>query len=383
MSHRISATLVALVLQVLVAARVLEAQDVWKPDTQIGDFQFSMPDGWKRLDKPDGHFLVPADLAQGSVAYIEFLPSSQTTGDLRSWFDARWAEWQKQFRVVQAGEVSTEHHPNGFDVVRIDARVSSPQLSYSEFVFAAAKVGNVVEAYYFLSNADAYRYRDALTNFEHSLSFANAAPSAPALRGTGGLRGLYVGYKMRGMIGLETHFEHLAFFPDGNVIRYLPEGGLAHFDMADAVKKSRDYCGRYRVEGRQVTIAWGNNTTEAGARSATGLTIGGDEYFLVPASDGLKLDGAYRREGPDLAAHFIQFTPDGHFDDNGMLGLVFPDAKDPSPGRGTYQIGDNTLTLAYADGRAVALSFFVFGDDATKPQPHTIHVNTYSLSLGP
>ena len=386
MAHRLSAGRIVLLLFILGSVRVLDAQDEWKPDTQIGSFLFNMPNGWKRIDVQNRPELVPVDLAKGSIALIDFLPPQQLKGDLRSWFDTAWAGWQKQFKVVQAGQITVGHNPSGFDFLRIDARVSNPRVGYCVFVFAAAQVESRVEAYYYLDNSGQYRYTNEFEDFEHSLQFANN-PSAKSHQGenaekpgsAGGLHGLYVGYKMRGMIGLRTHFEYFVFFPDGNVIRSLPEQGLDNFNFAKALRESRDYCGRYRVTGNQVEITWADNNVETATQVGTDLKIAGDSYFNVSKSDGLRLQGVYRREGADLAKYFIKFASNGRFAENGMLNLFAYSGPNTSPGSGTYSIGNNTLTLNYSDGRTVALSFFVFPAVTDGQQPTRIHVNTYAL----
>lgn len=383
----ISALLLVLGRSLLAAAAGLAtAQDPWKPDMQVGDFQFNMPDGWKRVEAQNGPMLVPTNLPQGGIAAIDFLPTQDLQGDFRSWFNAGWAQWQKQFKVQQAGEITSEHNPKGFDTLRIDARVSNQQLGYAEFVFAAVKSGNRVAGYYWISNTGYYSYRNSLSDFEHSLLFGKASSpggAQPAAKtgAAGGLQGLYIGYKMRGMIGLKTHFEYLVFFPDGNLVRFLPEQGLDNFDFRDALKTSRDYCGRYRVGGNQVTITWADNNTETATRDGTALKIGGDSYFPVSTSDGLKLNGIYHQEGTDVTPYFLQFTSAGRFKENGILNLIHYTGDQQAGGSGTYRIGNNTITLSYGDGRKVPLSFFIFGKNAAGPVPNRIHINTYPLVL--
>lgn len=373
-----------LALFVFASADISPAQDVWKPDTRIGDFQFNMPKGWKKTPgRNGGPMLVPTNLPQDSTAAIDFLPPHELNGDLRSFFNAAWADWQRQFKVVQAGKVEEQHHPNGFDLLRVDARISNQQLGYCEFVLVVAQVGHKAESYYFLSNAGYYSYRNDFDDLGSSLSFANnpAARSRAAAKpgSVGGLDGLYVGYKMRGLTGLKTHFEYLVFFPDGNVMRFLPEPGLDNFDFRKALRSSRDYCGRYSVAASRVTIEWADNNTENAARSGQDLKISGDSYFLVSKDDGLMLKGTYRREGSDLAQHFIRFSADGHFVENGMLPLLAYSGSNSSPGNGQYTISSNTLHLNYSDGRKIKLSFFIFSQDEAGERPGMIHVNTYVL----
>ena len=382
---RLSAWRVIFGLSVIfLATGPASAQDVWKPDTQIGDFQFNMPDGWKRVASPGGGFvLVPKNLPKGGTAAIDFIATQDLQGDFRAWFNARWAEWQKQFKVQQAGEITLEHNPKGFDTLRIDARVSNQQLGYTEFVYAAVKSGNRVGGYYWISNTGYYSYRESLTDFEHSLLFGKGKLSGgeQTAANAGGMQGLYVGYKMRGLAGLKTHFEYLVFFPDGNLIRFLPEPGLDNFDFRNALKTSRDYCGRYRVNGNQIKITWADNSTENAVRNGTALKIQGDSYFPVPKFDGQTLNGTYHQEGAGGAPYSIRFTAAGQFTDSGILNLLLDPGKKHAPGQGTYRIGNNTITLSYADGRRVPLSFFIFGNKAGEPAANRIHINTYPLVL--
>ncbi len=355
----------------------LWSQDAWKPDTQIGNFQFDIPAGWAVRNTPPGPSLVPTDLASGSAAFIGFVPSHSLSGDFRTWFDARWMEWQQQFRVVDATAPDAGTTAEGFDRLRLYARISSPTYGFCVFIYGAVHVGDRVESYFFISNADRESYLTDVESFESSLQFRKRA--LPATGATGGLDGLYIGYRTRGATPFEaTHFEYLVFFPDGNAIRYLPEEGLEHFDFKAALKASRQYCGRYRAQATDVAITWGDNSTERAVRSATELKIGGDSYFPVSNANGLTLDGTYRREGQDLAARAFRFTSDGRFSEDSMLTLVAHTGADLAAGHGTYRIATNTLTLRYDDGRTVSLSFFIWPNDPG-PRPAAIHVNTYRL----
>src|SRR5260370_30194472 len=277
-----------------------------------------MPSGWSRVEVPPGPRLVPNDLSQGGIAYISFLPAQVLTGDLRSWFNDTWAGWRTQFKVQDVGAIELDHNPNGFDVIRIDARFTHQRFGFSEFVLAAAQIGNRVEPYFFISNTGSYSYRNSFSDFEHSLRFANApAPQAsvfaPAVAENGaatagaGIDGLYVGYKMRGLIGLHSHMDYFVFFPDGNVIRYLPEEGLGNFDFAKALKESRDYCGRYSMNGNQVTLAWADNNTERAARVGATLKIGGDTHLPLSKFHGLAVRGAVPPGGAAFYPLFYHF----------------------------------------------------------------------------
>jgi hypothetical protein len=369
----------------IVVVGAASAQDAWQPDGQVGDLQFNIPDGWKRVDTASGSQLVPIDPPppQGRGALIGFTAAQTLSTDLRSWFNSTLAQLHEDAAVGQAGQIESTRHRNGFDVMRIREALTKPGVGYADFVFAAVRYRDRVQGYYFASTANMQSYSLSLDDFENSLRFASAPSpdhddrAKPGVRG--GMKGLYVGYKMRGLTGLRSHFEYLAFFPDGNVIRYLPEQGLKSFDFHAALRKLRNYCGRYRVNGSEVSVTWADNNTETATKSASTLRISGDSYFSVSSADGSKLDGTFRREDTDLAKYAIRFTPDGRFTENGMLDLVAFSGPSTAPGSGTYSLADNTLVMDYADGRHVALSFWVFQDDEAGQRPKAIHLNTYPL----
>ena len=79
-----------------------------------------------------------------------------------------------------------------------------------------------------------------------------------------------------------------------------------------------------------------------------------------------------------MARYGIEFSPDGHFAENGMLSLLAYEGSNAASGRGTYSIDNYTLRLNYSDGRKISFSFFVFPEDQLQSRD-SIHVNTYLL----
>lgn len=374
-------------------------QDAWRPDNQVGDLQFNVPKGWKQAQLPQGIVLIPNGISQNSVVLIGFLPA-QAVGDPYSWFRAAWANWKTRINLIDSGAPETKRNPNGFEVLRSYSRAYSPQMGNATFIFAAAVAGNRVAPYFYLCNTNCGfdGYQNDFQTFELSLTLASLAssrpnPNANASGGSGGLKGLYTSYKMsEGDVALGTFkirgsIVYLAFFPDGNVIRYLPKEGLENFDFRTAVRSSRESCGRYHFDGNHITITWGDNSTYAGVRDGAKLLIqdhvshglGGDYdsigYEPTAHSDGLSLNGIYHPDRADIRAR-IAFLPDGRFADDGALTAAdFPS----SPGTGSYHIKDNTLTLSYSGGRTVKVSFFVSAGEEGSHSPGMIHVNGRAL----
>ncbi len=363
-------------------------QDAWAPDSKVGDLQFNVPKGWRQVQAPDGIGLVPNGASQNSVVIIGFLPG-QTVGDPYSWFRAAWANWKTQINLIDSGEPETKHNPNGFDVLRSYSRAYNPRLGNATFILAAAVAGNRVAPYFYLCNINCGfdGYQNDFQTFELSLTLASLTSSPrPSASGgkSGGLKGLYTSFSISeghpelGTFRVRGSITYLAFFPDGNVIRFLPKEGLENFDFRSAVRSSRESCGRYQLNGSRISITWGDNSIASGVRKGTKLQIGDGPFEYEPTgqSDGLLLSGIYHPDGADWRAR-LTFLQDGRFVDEGALSAV--DIPSP-PGIGnSYHINDNTLTLSYSDGRIVKASFFVSGDEEGSDHPSTIHVNGHAL----
>ncbi len=260
--------------------------DAWKPDAQVGDLQFDVPDGWRQVQTPDGINLVPKGIPQNSVVAISFLPPAQSS-DPFEWFRATWANWKGPLNLIDSGEPESKRNPNGFEVLSSYSRAYTPRLGNATFILAAAVAGNRVNPYFYLCNSNCGYdgYQQGFQDFELSLTLAGLGPAmvnASEPGTAGGMEGVYRTYKAtEGDVALGTfkvrgHAEYLVFFPDGNVIRFLPKEGLANFDFRAAVRKSRESCGRYWVDGNRLTIHWGDNRTATAVREGKKLQMGND-----------------------------------------------------------------------------------------------------------
>lgn len=369
-------------------------EDAWKPDGQVGDLQFNVPDGWQQVETKGGTALVPNGLARNSMVVIGFLPAQPLDGDPRIWFRGAWSNFKAQLNLIDPGEPEAKRHPNGFEVLSSYSRAYTSSLGNATFILSAAIAGSRVAPYYYLCNTNCGYdgYEQAFHDFELGLTLASLGSTAPKTAGpgtAGGLKGLYVTFKTTegdvtlGTFKVRGSTAFLAFFPDGNVIRYLPKEGLRNFDFHAAVRKTRESCGRYRMDGKRITITWGDSSAAIAMTDGAKLRMGDDpfEYEPVSSSGSLSLDGTYHPEGADPRS-YIRFTSDGQFSENGVLTALDYAPAGALPGSGSYSVEENTLTLSYRDGRNIPISFFVFADEAGAPQPRTIHLNNHALLRG-
>jgi hypothetical protein len=192
-----------------------------------------------------------------------------------------------------------------------------------------------------------------------------AADGGSGSRASGGklpegiLNGVYASFHKRAYsLGFDPRF--LVFFPNGTVI-YLPQNGLAGFDLNAYVNDSRTdkaLVGRYRDYGNYISVIWNDNPghrDQLGHNESGGLG-GYDSFSPAVPPNGLRFSGVYYWGQPNG----IQFNPDGtFFDQRAMDTLILPNPhfNNPRAMGGTYVIQDYTILLNYQDGSKVVTSF--------------------------
>ncbi len=362
------------------------ARDYWTPDGRAGDLQFDVPGNWKVIDDQGMTELIPLAEQGRELTRIGFLAPQKLNGNVRQYFESVWAQWRTRFNTIDNGAPDISHSDRGYDLMKRYSRIYAPSIGNGTFWLEVAFLRDRAEAYFFIDNTGSVDYSQDFLSFEHSVQFVNGdKPELPEPGVPCGLHGVFVGWKrtagLRNGIISEAimKIETLVFFPDGNVIRHLPERGLKNFDFGREIKESRENCGRYRMIGDQVRIRWSDDTRAVGTREGTGLRIEGWQYAPAANSDGLQLNATYRTDWAPAGPR-IRFTSDGRFVENGILDSIDYSGPDKSPGSGTYTIEKNTIELHYSSGRDIPLSFYVFADDAG-PRPKLIHLNSKGFVL--
>lgn len=206
------------------------------------------------------------------------------------------------------------------------------------------------------------------------------------------LDGLYV--SLTTSVAAGSDVDYLVFFPDGLVIWRLPQEGLDGFNRAASMKQSPNFWGTYNVNGNKLELRFPTGqrilTKDNEGRLMVVNETGYSPYIPMSKMDGVKLDGAYARERGFPA---IAFAPDSTFRDDGAMNAVglspvLPDGtidyssfRQVPPGKGTYRIANNTLTLTYSSGNVVKISICATSQALAQKRPPTIILNTYGLSL--
>jgi hypothetical protein len=94
---------------------------------------------------------------------------------------------------------------------------------------------------------------------------------------------------------------------------------------------------------------------------------------LNPA-DGARFAGTYALSEMNGKIPSITFTADGRFTDNGAVKVLYHeyiDCLNPAltPGSGTYEVKDYSVTFTYTDGRKIRIAFLGVGYSKNDPSP--------------
>ena len=228
---------------------------------------------------------------------------------------------------------------------------------------------------------------------------AAALLAAATLGRAEGLDGVFVGYRTAmmpdpyGRARVDPRKDHFVLFPDGGVYWKLPQDGPDGLDLRREVQQRPELVGAYQLHGDSIVVRWATGQTAVAMREGNGFRFDRDAYVAVPKSSGLRLEGAYSRQDGTAPQRVIQFRSDGVFQDSGVLGVVGllymipvgggyarPEYEVGQPGWGRYEIRNNTLYLAYVDGRVKRVAFYVLSNSGYDSSPAMIFLNSYALS---
>ena len=234
--------------------------------------------------------------------------------------------------------------------------------------------------------------------------------TVPPPTGHAGLSGVYHWLGMvrrpavtgRYQVTASAQHWYWCFFPDGRCYYSMPAEGLDNFNYDYVRRIHALFCCTYKLEGDRGVITWGTGGTTVPFRRV-GKTLAietdadffaeshTDVYELLDPCNGLKLEGAFKRE--NWQAEYspkegITFSRDGTFVDEGFLGGAVTswwwadrglvDAKFP-PGKGTYRVASKSLVLLYADGRKVRANFHI-ENRMTKDDVTLFLISTYRFA---
>jgi len=367
-----------LLLVLLAGLPALIAQDA-TPNTQVGNFIFTIPAGWNPVEKGDTTFIFAPAPPPGTNTFIA-LSSNGLEGDLQNSFSQLWTGFKKSYRILQGGQPIPLHSRNGYDSFYAAATAADQSgRRWSVFVLGA-QYRKRIQTVMFMSNVPPgsmlSAYEKTFQTFLASVRFGDALPGSPAAPPAsapveerslnlppGALEGIYVGFGLGG--GGRAGVKRLHFNPDGWVVKDVPQEGMIGFDFTayrNDRNTNRSWVGRYRVDGEQISIVWQDypDNRQFIKRNEKSASPGIDVYIPMCRCTGKKFSGKYNW-GLITSGQYLQFFPDGTFIDHGVLDQMLvpnPYYDHPRTQRGKYSIQSQTMIFTFADGRRGMRTFY-------------------------
>lgn len=411
----------------LVAHNPSVAQDAARPaqDTQIMDWVFAMPEGWRvansRLTLLTTKLLAleHTERCSDHLTQVTFGRPGTFEGTFEKWFDGHWKQLNKDYTFLDPDKPESSELADGYKaiagvgvaqmdngktrvvmLVGLNKNTTAGVMCFitedlEHFEANTARMTTLLDSARFASqrgkNEPAPKLRVNIDpNCTPSITW-NKTPVWP--KGDGALEGMWGrwgmvtdGYYMDGFGNYwpkwRTGYYYLVFFKDGTMTtRMPPEGGLG-LDVPFMRLEFPDYFGTYTVKGDQVTVTTGpkeNPTVKV-------YTLSGDELkheaavFRPLRKDAPVLKGRYMMlEWESRQPEFrkgITFAEDGTFDDEGFNSMLHHRwwcgdwywlvEQGAEPGKGKWTIRENTLELVYTDGRKLRYGFHVHQNEADK-----------------
>jgi hypothetical protein len=377
----------------LAAARQVVAQDT--RDTQFGDFHFKVPNGWNPAEKGGAFLMLAPPPVPGSTTFIA-LGANDLDGDLQKSFSGFWQGFQGSYRSIQKRPPIPAPVKNDIETLYTTAVATDQAGKPWNMSVMCARYGNRFETVIFMSDiptgATYNPYFKIFQDFLANLTIGDALSGSKATAGdtsrrspaattqpaladskalntsqnlpSGVLDGIYVSLELDG--ASHVTYRRLLFSPDGWVVKDIPQMGMLGFDFTayrNNPKMSRQFVGRYRVDGNLIDIDW--QDFRGPAFPPHGERVKRDEVSAHPASDpgwsvfvpmchctGKTFSGKYIL-GAAAADQYLLFFADGTFIDHRVTDqLIIPNPfyLHPRTQRGTYSIQNQTMILSFADG---------------------------------
>ena len=331
-----------------------------------------VPDCWTRLDERGMASFASAD--GGLTLTVLTRRGDDDPDDVLDAF----------VEAAEAGETAGERsepeevREDPFELWRQEtATATADGRAYRRIYVAAAAGGSATvavlsgeQAAWALNGTEGRRILDSLFVAPPDVAPPSAPPVEP-LPGDGGLEGVHAASTRRSYLAWPAlawteaeRLDLLLFDPLGEVYRGAPPRfDASAFERCGGPDAWR--CGRYRIEGGEIALRWGDGTSErrAFAREADGLRIGGRLYASAPPRAPAP-EGRY--EARDLfnaglgSAGALRFLEDGQIALEGFR--TFKDAAESGfrsglSAGGRFKLAGAEITVVYASGGSEVLGF--------------------------
>jgi len=417
--------LIALCLSPALNPAVAQAAKAATPDTQIMDWVFAMPEGWRVANINDnGRYtgtlaLQHTDRATEAFTQLTFGRPADIEGDFSAWFKTHWENLLKAYTFPEkpaeptASETAAKYNViAGVGVAKLDNGTMRVVMlvglnkgkragvmcflteDFDHFEANTARLDGMLATLGFASqrgkNEPALKPKTRIDPAVSPSFLLDKAPDWP--KGDFPLEGIW-GFPTV-IVDRLTQFGHLKrnsyfyvlLFKDGTAARDMPYEGLLSYDPGHWKVQYPENFGTYTVAGDTVTVATGGGREPVQFTLKDGnLHKGTDVYKPIkdekPELQGRYISSDYGIFSPETHKG-VTFAKDGTFDDEGFNSLLdirwwagsyfWVLESSPEPGKGKWRVERNTLELIYNDGRKRRFGFHLHRDENPKNAPYLV-----------
>jgi hypothetical protein len=375
---------------------------------KYGSMTYTPPPGWSEQQFSDGIVFKPLDLVGENLTILVMRPLN-ATGTMeqalaQSWSDAAAVHKATPTVVANVGyydKTEAKRSFNGWEYIQgrgtVQLENGTPYKTPMGLTVFVVRVNNrferveIAESLTCNRPSNRVKYNNPIENFLFSMQFAdlNEPVLKPGLARGAGILGVWQGIALA--VGMPTTGAGLGVGSEVYSPIFLTNG-QAYFgtDFLFAGLDGVDS----RVEAELHRRDWGTYTFNNG-RGVLKMPYGefplrmegnkliitknqADHAFIkMTPVDGATFSGTYTFSEYKGKIPTISFTPDGRFNDNGAIEIMYHVSNEclspaEASGSGTYEVKDFTVTFSYSDGRTIKIPFLGVGYDKSNTSPPTL-----------
>lgn len=376
---------------------------------------YTAPQGWSHQVFSDGVVFKPPNLPQGEHLAIQIMQPLNFAGSmeqaLQQSFDEAAAMYNgTKMNYLGEGNYKKEQAKRSFQGweyihcnggIRIGGGDYPPEYGLDLFVI---KVSNRFERVAVLKSKtinrscsmssfyadDRQQYKNVINNLLFSIQFIDGPepliPGAKSIEG-GGIKGVWQGISMQASAssGLRYNVYTPVFLSNGQAYfgPKFPSEGLDETDTRILAELYQRDWGTYTFSNGRGILKMPYGNIPLRMEGNTLIITANDtdhRFYQLPSVDGARFNGTYVMAEAYGKIPSISFAADGRFTDNGAIRVLYHEYNDCinpaiTPGSGTYEVKDYTITFSYSDGRTIKIAFLGTECDLRNQSPPILRMS--------
>jgi hypothetical protein len=383
---------------------------------KFGLMNYNPPAGWSHQVFSDGVVFKPLGLPADEHLAIQIMQPLNFSGSLEQALQQSFDEAAAMYNGTKMNYIGEGNYKKeaaktsfqGWEYIRCNGgiRIGSseypPEYGLDLFVI---KINNRFERVAVLKSRKINRscsmssfyaderqqYRTAIDNLFFSIQFTDGPQpliaKAKSIEG-GGIKGIWQGISMQttATSGIRYNVYTPIFLSNGQAYfgPKFPSDGLDDVDTRIRAELYQRDWGTYSFSnGRgvlkmpyaNIPLRMEGNTLVITANQTD------HRFYNLPSVDGARFNGTYVMSEAYGKIPSITFTPDGRFNDNGAIRVLYHDYNDCTnpallPGAGTYTVKDYTIAFNYSDGRKIKIAFLGTEYDKNNQSPAVLRMSS-------